>query len=139
MGDRLFVVQVVVAIEDQWFAPDTDGPPIRVERRHHIAAHLFAAPNPDLAYLLATDWLPGFTDTNRDGPGDLTKIFPLGLHQLEEVLPRLTELPTAVCELYGVDVGGFDPSDVDVVGVPLVRTRNELEVFRVVLFVGASG
>ena len=51
MGDRLFVVQVVVAVEDQWFAPGTDGPPIRAERRHHIAAHLFAAPDAEAALL----------------------------------------------------------------------------------------
>lgn len=130
MGDRLFVVQVVVAVEDQWFGPGTDGPPIRAERRHHIAAHLFAATDAEAAYATVTDWLPGFSDANHDGSGDLTRMFPVGLHQLEEVLPRLAELPAAVRDLYGVDVGGFDPSDVDAAGVPRVRVRDELEVFR---------
>ncbi len=132
MGERLFVVQVVVAVEDQWFAPGTDGPPVRAERRHHLDAHLFAAADAEAAYRTAAGWLPGFADANHDGPGDLTRVFAVGLHQLEEVFPRRAELSAAVDELYGVDVGGFDPCAVDAAGVPLVRAKDELEVFRTV-------
>ncbi|MDY3556527.1 hypothetical protein R5W24_005693 [Gemmata sp. JC717] len=130
MGDRLFVMQVVVAVEDQWFAPGTDGPPVRSERRYRIDAQLFAAPDVEAAYRTAVAWLPGFSDTNHDGPGDLTRMFAVGLHQLEEVLPRRCELAAAVGEPYGVDVGGYDPSDADADGVPRLLDRNELEVFR---------
>lgn len=131
MGERLFVAQVVVAVEDQWFAPGTDGPPVRAERRHRIEAYLFSAADAEAAYRTAVEWLAGFSDANHDGPGDLTRIFPIGLHQLEDVMPRVAELPTAVQELYGVDVGGYDPAAVDAHGVPRVRGRDELEVFRV--------
>ena len=131
MGERLFVMQVVVAVEDQWFAPGTAGPPIRAERRQYIDAHLFAADDEDGAYRTAVDWLPGFSDSNHDGPGDLTRMFAVGLHQLEEVSPRVADLSTAVREVYGVDVGGYDPSAVDAAGIPRVRAREELEVFRV--------
>jgi hypothetical protein len=127
---RLFVVQVVVAHEQQWFAPGTGGPPVRRERRHYVESRLFAAPDAETAYRIACDWLPGFSDANRDGPGDLTEIFAIGLHQLEELLPRLGELPSAVKEVYGIDVGLYDPSAVDAEGEPLVRARDQLDVFR---------
>jgi hypothetical protein len=130
VGDRLFVMQVVVAVEDQWFAPGTDGQPVQVERRHHIEAQLFAAADAEAAYRTAVGWLPGFSDANHDGPGDLTRIFAVGLHQLEEVIVGLAELPAAVQGLYGVDVGGYDPSEAEAAGVPRVRAKGELEVFR---------
>lgn len=82
MGERLFVVQVVVAVEDQWFAPGTDGPPVRTERRHHVAAHLFAAADEEAAYRTAVGWPPGFSGANHDGPGDLTRLFTVGFYQL---------------------------------------------------------
>jgi hypothetical protein len=67
---------------------------------------LFAAADAEAAYRVACEWLPGFADANHDGPGDRTKIFALGVHQIEEVLPAPDDLPAAVRELYGVDVGG---------------------------------
>lgn len=130
MGERLFVVQVVVAVEDQWFAPGADGPPVRAERRYRIDAHLFAAADAEGAYRTAVAWLPGFSDANHDGPGDLARVFAVGLHQLEEAAPRRGELSAAVGELYGVDLGGFNLCEVDPAGVPRVRAREELEVFR---------
>ena len=139
MGERLFVAQVVVAVEDQWFAPGTDGPPVRAERRHRIEAYLFAAADAEAAYRTAVEWLPGFSDANHDGPGNLTRIFAIGLHQLENVLPRVTDLPTAVQEQYGVDVGGYDPAAVVAHGVPQVRGRDELDVFRVQQLLRPSG
>ncbi|QEG30926.1 hypothetical protein GobsT_57440 [Gemmata obscuriglobus] len=117
VSDRMFVMQVVVAVEGLWFAPGTDGPPVRSQRRHRIDAQLFAAPDAEAAYRTAVAWLPGFSDKNHDGPGESTRMFAIGLHQLEEVLPRRSELSTAVGEPYGVDVGGYAPSDVDSDGV----------------------
>jgi hypothetical protein len=130
IGPRLFVAQVVVVEENQWFAPGTSGPPIRRERRLYIHSSLFAAHDADEAYRTICDWLPGFSDANHDGPGDLTSYFAIGLHELEEVLPRLDELPTALAERYWLDVGVYDPAAVDADGVPLVRARDQLEVFR---------
>jgi hypothetical protein len=127
---RLFVLQVVIVEENLWFAPGTSAPAIRSERSYHVESQLFAAPDAEAAYRLASEWLPGFSDSNHDGPGDQTRSFAAGLHELEEILPRAGELPSAVRELYGVDVGRYDPSDVDADGVPLVRARDQLSVFR---------
>ncbi|QEH39202.1 hypothetical protein OJF2_78160 [Aquisphaera giovannonii] len=126
---RLFVARVVVAIEERWFAPGTGGPPVRSERRHLVESFLFAAPDAEAAYEVAAGWLPGFSDSNHDGRGEETALFALGLHQLEELIPRLGELPSAAQEHYGIDLGLYDPDDVDADGVPLVRTREQLEVF----------
>ncbi len=131
VGNRLFVVQVVVVVEDQWFDSGADCPPTRFERQYHIDAFLFAATDEEAAYCTAVGWLPGFSDVNHDGHGDLTQMFAVGLHQLEEVTHRRDQLSAAVGEVYGVDLGGFDPGDVDATGVPRIRDREELEVFRV--------
>lgn len=131
MNDRrLFVVQVVVVEENLWFAPGTDGPAIRTERSYRFASQLFAAEDAEAAYRLACEWPPGFSDANHDGPGDLTRILAMGLHELEEILPRECELASAVREFYGVDVGLYDPRAVDGDGVPPVRVRDQLSAFR---------
>lgn len=129
--ERLFVLQVVIAIEEQWFTPGTNGPPIRTERRYVIDDSLFAALDEEAAFLVATDWIKNdaFSDSNHDGSGDLTRIFALGIHQLEEV-GRISELPEEVHQLYGLSLPGFTLSDLDGNGVPIVRQRAELEVFR---------
>jgi hypothetical protein len=130
-NDRLFVAQVVLAIEEQWFAPGTGGPPIRSERHYALDAMLFAAADEEQAYRTVSDWLAneGFSDAHHDGPGDLTRIFAIGIHQLEEV-GRLSELPTAVHEQYGISLPGFYLDDVDASGAPIVRNKEDLEVFR---------
>ncbi len=128
--DRLFVMHVIIAVEEQWFAPGNAESPIKVERRHHIDAILFAATDEDEAYRMAIDWLPGFSDSHHDGVGDLTRMFAVGLHELDEVSLRVADLSAAVREMYGVDVGKYDPSMVDITGLPQVRSKDELQVFR---------
>ena len=138
--DRLFVLQVVIAIEEQWFAEGREGPPTRSARRHGIDESLFAAADEDDAFRIASEWLAddGFSDSNHDGEGDLTRIFAIGIHQLEEV-SRVTEVAEKTHELYGVSLPGFYLGDVDSNGVPLVRQKDELEVFRLKrLFRGGS-
>jgi hypothetical protein len=137
MRERLFVLQVVVVIEEQWFAPGTTGPPIRTERAYRIEDCLFAAADENAAYCIACEWVGGledqrgggFADANHDGPGDLTRIFALGIHQLEEI-PLVTSFDEQLHESYGVHLPGFYLGDVDADGVPLVRSKEELEVFR---------
>ena len=138
--DRLFVLQVVIVIEEQWFAAGREGPATRTARRHRIDDLLFAASDEDDAYRIAMDWLAndGFSDANHDGEGDLTRIFALGIHQLEEVA-WLNEVAVKTHELYGIALPGFYLGDVDSSGVPLVRQKEELEVFRLRrLFQGGS-
>ena len=136
-NDRLFVAQVVLAIEEQWFAPGTAGPPIRTERHYALDAMLFAAADEQQAYSTVSDWLAneGFSDAHHDGPGDLTRIFAIGIHQLEEI-GRLNELPTAVHEEYGISLSGFYLDDVDASGAPIVRNKEDLEVFRLLRMSG---
>jgi hypothetical protein len=131
VGERLYVVQFVVAVEDHWFGPETDGSPTRIERRHYIEAQLFAAADAESAYRVACEWLPGFTDANHDGSGNLTRKFAVGIHQVDELeLPAPSNLPAAVRRLYGVDVGRYDPGEVDPGGTPLVRAKTELAIFQ---------
>jgi hypothetical protein len=140
LNDRLFVLQVVVAIEEQWFADSREGPPTRTARKHRIDDSLFAAADEDDAFQIASEWLAndGFSDSNHDGEGDLTRIFAVGIHQLEEVA-RIGELREKAQELYGIALPGFYLGDVDVSGVPVVRQKEELEVFRLRrLFHGGS-
>ena len=129
--DRLYVLQVVVAIEEQWFGPDTNGPPIRTDRFYTIDDLLFAAADEEDAFVMATNWIvdDAFSDANHDGPGDLTRIFALGIHQLKEV-GRISEFPEKVHAQYGLSLPGFYMGDMDCNGVPIVRQREELEVFR---------
>jgi hypothetical protein len=127
---RLFVVQVVMVQEEQWFAPEISGPPTRSERRHYVESSLFAAPDAEAAYEMVCESLRGYSDANHDGPGDRTEYFALGLHQLEELTERLADLTEAVQGPYGLEIGLYDPADADAAGVPLVRARDQLEVFR---------
>lgn len=129
--DRLFVLQVVVAIEEQWFGPNKNGLPLRTDRRYRIDDLLFAAADEEAAFVMSTNWIidDAFTDANHDGSGDLTRIFALGIHQLTEV-GRVSEFPEKAHELYGLSLPGFYLGDMDCNGVPIVRQREELEIFR---------
>jgi hypothetical protein len=127
---RLFVAQVVSAIEEQWFAPGTDDPPIRIQRMYGIEQTLFAATDEEDAYRIVSGWLEqgNYADMNHDGDGDLTRYFGIGIHQLEEV-ETLDAFPPAVRD-NGVSLPEFSLADVDRNGVPIVREKDELEVFR---------
>ncbi len=129
--DRLFVLQVVIAIEEQWFAAGTSDSPICTQRRYRIDDLLFAAHDEEAAYRTAADWVTseGFADQNHDGLGDLTRIFAVGIHQLEEVVP-VSHVAETANELYGISLPGFYLGDVDANGVPIVRAKDEMEVFR---------
>ena len=128
---RLFVAQVVSAIEEQWFAPGTDGPPIRTQRMYGIEQTLFAATDEEDAYRIVSQWLEqgNYADMNHDGDGDLTRYFGTGIHQLEEIV-TLDTFPAAVRDIYGVSLPEFSLAHLDGNGVPIVREKDQLEVFR---------
>ena len=129
-GLRLYVAQYVMVYEDQWFAPDTDGPPIRSEKCYRVVSQLYAATHAEEAYRLAVSWLPGMRDSSHDGDGDLLLEYSTGLHQIEEVTSGGDDLQLALRDDYGVEVGRYDPRDVDADGMPTVRAKSELEIFR---------
>ena len=133
MKQRLFVAQIVVASEDQWFTPGTVGPPIRSQLSYAIDAQLFAALDEEDAYRIASGWIAdnGFSDSDHDGPGDLTRTFALGIHQIEEIV-CLEDLPAAIHGLYGVCLPGVSCGE----GAPLVRRKEELEIFRLIELIG---
>lgn len=123
---------VVVAIEEQWFTAGSDGPPLRAERKYRINECLYAATDEEQACEMAHKWLKndGFSDSNHDGKGDVTRMFAIGIHELAEIAGR-RDLPNEPCELYGIQLPGFCSSDIDSHGVSLVRKKEDLEVFRV--------
>lgn len=138
MTERLFVLQVVIVVEQQWWANICCGPPDRIERAYGINECLFPAADEHDAYRIASEWVGdpedpesgGFFDSDQDGPGDLTRSFALGIHQLEE-LTLLQRFDEELHEPYGIHLPGFWLGDIDSNGVPLVRRKEELEVFRV--------
>jgi hypothetical protein len=106
--------------EDQWFAPGTRSPPIRSETSYVIESQLFAATDEDDAYRIVSGWITdeGFSDSHHDGKGDLTSLFALGIHEIEEIV-GLNDLPEAIHELYGVRLPSVIPSEVDYKGAPV--------------------
>ena len=86
MKDRLFVLQVVVVHEDQWFKPYTEIV-LRTDRQYRIDEMLYAAADEHDAYKTAMEWLEhgGFSDAHHDGAGDLTVQSSAGIHELVEI------------------------------------------------------
>lgn len=140
MSERLYVAQVVTGWEEQWFAPGTDAPPVKVQRGYLIQQHLFTAKDAHDAYRIVSGWLENnaYTDSNHDGDGDLTRYFGIGIHQLEEVT-FLDDFSSALRDLYGINLPQINLADVDENGVPLVRAKDELEVFRLLRLLGPDG
>lgn len=130
---RLFVLQVVLVIEDQWFeyGYSSSAVPSQVRKDYQIEEMLFSAADVEAAYRAARSWIEGgaFTDANHDGDGDVTKYYALGIHELAETT-CFSELSEELAGPYGVELPGFSISAVGAEGVPLVRSKDELEVFR---------
>ncbi len=129
-GLRLYVAHYVMVYEDQWFAPDTDNPPIRSEKCYLVVSQLYAALDAEEAYRLAVSWLPGMSDSSHDGAGDLLLQYSTGLHQIEEVKFGGEDLLAALRDDYGIEVGRYDPEDVDTDGMPTLRSKRDLDIFR---------
>ncbi|CAN5738788.1 hypothetical protein BH10CYA1_BH10CYA1_34550 [soil metagenome] len=129
---KLFVAQIVMVTENLWFLSSA-GATVRTEKNYGITCQLFAADAENQAYETVAEWLgsDSFSDSNHDGPGDLTKIYALGINQIEEV-GTFSSLAATAKERYGADVAEFWLSDVDEQGIPLIRTREQLEIFRTI-------
>lgn len=133
---RLFIAQWVHVSEAQWFAPgvyyhpasDGNPTPVRVERQYSVQVMVFPAEDEEAAYQKAVEEAANDSDANLDGPGHRNVYYTLGLHELEEY--PCAENFTADLAQRGVWITAVDPSDVDSAGVPRVRAKNELEVFR---------
>ena len=123
-------------LRNQWFAPGAryhvptagEPMPIRVERHYSIQVMLFPAADEEAAYRTAVEEAANESDVNFDGPGHRNIYYTLGLHELEEYANAADF--AADLERRGVWVTSFDPTAVDSGGVPLVRAKHELEVFR---------
>jgi hypothetical protein len=110
--------------------PSSDGgaKPARFERHYSIQAMLFPAEDAEAAYRKAVEEADIDSDANFDPPAHRTVYYSLGLHQLEEY-PGAENF-SADLHSRGVWIARFDPQDVDVNGVPRVRVKAELDVFR---------
>jgi hypothetical protein len=134
---RLFIAQWVQVSEAQWFAPgvyyhhpasDGNPTPERVERHYSIQVMVFPAEDEESAYRKAIEEAENDSDINFDGPGQRNVYHTLGLHELEEY-PSAENFGGDL-ERRGVWITAIDPNDVDATGVPRVRTKDELEIFR---------
>jgi hypothetical protein len=134
---NLYITQTVHVAEQQWFAAgyaptghDPANPLIRSQKTYSIHSCLFAAADAEAAYRRVAEELESDADRNFDGEGHLTLFYGLGVHEIEQLVCPLSELLKVVQGLYGLDVGVFVPTDVDSQGIPLVRAKADLEVFR---------
>ena len=133
-ADRLFVSQIVIVREEQWHEwheNDNTTTVLRVQKHYHVNQHLFSATDEESAYRMVSGWIQdgGFSDANHDGPGDLTRYYAIGIHDLEEI-ESLDNFTGKVREIYGVclPVISFDACDGD--RIPRIKTKEQLEVFR---------
>jgi hypothetical protein len=134
---RLFVAQAVQVAESQWFAPgasyghpsdDGDLRPVRLERHHYIEVFLFPADDAEDAYQKALQCAQNESDVNYDPPGNRNVCYTLGLHELEEYI-LADDFATDLQRGYTL-ITRIAPADVNAEGIPLVRSKEELEVFR---------
>jgi hypothetical protein len=134
---RLFVAQAVQVAESQWFAtgtgyghPSDDGDirPIRIERYHYIEVFLFPAADDEDAYQKALKWAANESDVNYDPPGNRNVCYTLGLHELEKYRGS-SNLLSPENGAYEV-IASVGATEVDAAGVPLVRAKEQLELFR---------
>jgi len=130
-NERLFVAQVVILVEDLWFAPGSTDV-VRTSNSYYVSFQLLSAQDEESAYSKAKSWIDsgGFSDSNHDGDGNLTKFKGIGIHQIEEIC-NLAELPKTAAGTYGVDLAAFNPSEVNAQGAPIIRAKDELEIFRI--------
>ena len=88
----------------------------------------------EAAYEKAVEEAANDSDVNFDGPGNRNLYHTLGLHELEEY--PCAENFSGDLERRGVWITAIDPSDVDGAGVPRVRAKDELDIFRLPLAEG---
>jgi hypothetical protein len=134
---RLFIAQWVHVWEAQWFAPgvhyyhpksDGDPTPTHSERHYSVQVMVFPSSDEEAAYQTAIEEAANDTDVNFDGPGHRNLYYTLGLHELEEY-PCAENFADDLARR-GVWITSVKSSDVDSAGVPRVRAKEELEVFR---------
>jgi hypothetical protein len=131
---RLFVAQIVIVIEEQWLG--SGAKVVRTETSYAIHSQMLSAIDEESAYEKVKGWLDneGFSDSNHDGAGDMTKMYALGIHQIEEIV-SLDELVEAAAGPYGVDLPVFSLAAVDKKsGAPTVSEKRDLEIFRLLEF-----
>ena len=107
---------------------DGNPTPARSERHYSIQVMVFPAADEEAAYAKAVEEAANDSDVNFDGPGHRNLYYTLGLHELEEY-PGAENFSSDL-ERRGVWITAIDSSDVDAAGVPRVRAKGELEIFR---------
>ncbi len=130
LAQRLFCAQIVILMEDLWFAPQSDLV-TRSEAKYQLACQIIMALDAEDAYKKVKSWIDGngFSDSNHDGLGDLTRFSTLGIHEIEEI-DSLPDLRKSLADLYGTYLPVFNLWDVDEQGRPLIRSKEQLEIFR---------
>lgn len=125
---KFFTAHFVLVEEHQWFRPGTEDPE-RVEQRYYIDSCLFVSENTEAAFQHAQSRVPDFNDANHDGPGDLTKYYSLGLHDLEALDAAPAVFPAEVSKEFGLAVGHLRWDGIGRNEIPVVRQKHELSAF----------
>jgi hypothetical protein len=129
-SERLFVATFVVVHEQRWCKKPDLLELERTEKNYHLESRLYAAGDSEQAYEIATRWIPGFKDSNYDGPSDENRYYSIGIYDIDELTSTPQTLERKVHELYGVDGGNISCKDISPAGVPQVKSKNELSIYR---------
>lgn len=128
----LFVAIFIEVAEERWFrqiqgmsTEEID----RVEKKYFLSSHLFAAPDRDHAYEKALNWISGFRDRNHDGSGDETCIYSIGIFDIIETT-IVDPIEEKLNGLYGVNVGTIACNLITDGGVPQVKLKKDLSIYR---------
>ena len=128
---NLYIAQFVGVTEDQWFGGrDYESPPVQSKKRYYLRQSLFVATDAEAAYRRIKDVVENDSDCNHDGEGDKTLFYNLGIHEIELLDWPLENLLEQVQMDYGVDLANVYPAEVDENGIPLIRTKQDLAIFR---------
>ena len=131
---NLYLAQIVGVTEEQWFENGYHSSPlIRSKKTYHLHQTLYAFPDAETAYQRIKEWVDGDSDCNHDGEGDLTRFYNLGIHEIELLSSSLEDLSEDLpkqAKDYGFSFGTFNITDVDENGIPLIRKKQDLEIFR---------
>lgn len=113
---------------DIWYG-STDQEIVKTNKNYTLQLQMFPAQSAEEAFNKARVMLEGFGDSNHDGDGDLYIEKGIGIYQLELVCD-FSDFNEKINDLYGLECGLVEASDLSNSENPRIREKLELEVFR---------
>lgn len=128
---NVYVAQIVSVVEDRWYETGYDDSPlVRSQKRYFLTQRLLVAPDADAAYRRVRAESEADTDCNHDGEGHKTFFYDLGIHEIERLDWPPGEFARRIQAGESESLGTFARADLDRQGLPRVRSRDELLIFR---------